>query len=232
MSTRSTSRQFNIAPGAARHAPWVWLMLVTSAVFAAASFVPLMLELDALQNAKDAQSMLSRSIKRTADDERRRRSDQSSAFTADRSKELVQLKELAFMSWDGVFDALESAAQAVHSGVSITSLAPTTVQADAVRIKVTALATNVPIMLAYIETLKKDPRVVEVEVSTQQPDDKAGPGVIRFQASLLMNPAVDVPHPVRPAYVPASTDASKVGAIMPPAVLDAARNSPPAVPKR
>ena len=189
--------RFNVAPVATRHVPLAWVMLAGASLLFIASLFPLYRELDRLSTAKSAQSTLVKTMQREAAEQRKRLNEQNTAAAQEREKIKAQLQEFAHMSWDGIFDALEVAADTVHAGVSIISLAPAKVNGTATQLNLTALAANVPIMLAYINALQKDPRVSLVELSTQQPDEKVGPAVVRFRLSVVLNPKVQVPHPAR-----------------------------------
>ena len=193
------AQRFNVAPGAARHLPLAWAMLAAGVVALGASLYPLTHELRLLSEAKATQAALAKSLQREAAEQRKRSGEQNNAAAQEREKIKAQIQEFVHMSWDGIFDALEVAADAVHAGVGIIALAPVKVNGTATQLNITALAANVPIMLAYIDVLKKDPRVSQVELSTQQPDEKVGPAVIRFRISVVLNPKITVPHPAREA---------------------------------
>lgn len=193
------SNKFNVAPGAKKHLPIAWVMLAVSALAFAVCLYPLTQELKHLSAAKTAQTVLTKTLHRDAAEQRKQMAELNNAAAIDREKISAQIQESVHMSWDGIFDALESAANTVHAGVSILSLAPTRVSGTATQLNISALAANTPIMLAYIEALKKDPRVSQVELSTQQPDEKVGATVLRFRLHVVLNPKISVPPPVREA---------------------------------
>lgn len=186
------SNQFNVAPGAAKHLPFVWAMLACCAGLFAASLFPLSQELGQLREAKSQQLVVTKSLRRDAAEQRKQIADQSNSAAQERDKIKTQIQESVLMSWDGIFGALEAAADTVNAGVSILSLVPSKVNGMETQLNITALAANVPIMLAYMEALKKDPRVTLVEMSTQQPEERAGPSVIRFRLAVHMNPRIRV----------------------------------------
>jgi hypothetical protein len=213
MKSYLDSSRFNVAPGAARHTPLAWVVLAGSVVLLGASLYPLSHQLGLLNTAKSTQTALAKSLQREAAEQRKRLGELNNAEAQEREKIRARIQEFTHMSWDGIFDALEMAADSVHAGVSIISLAPAKVNGSATQLNITALAANLPIMLAYVDALQKDPRVLQVEISTQQPDEKAGPSVIRFRVSVVLNPKVILPHPAqRAASDVAQTDA---GAIAP-----------------
>lgn len=191
------ANQFNVAPGASRHPPMTWVMLAASAVVFGVCLYPLSHALGRLNDAKSAQAALIQAMRRDAAEQRKHLADQSNTAALEREKIKAQIQDSMRMSWDGVFDALEVAADTVHAGVSIISLAPAKVSASATQLNIAALAANVPIMLAYVDALKKDPRVSQVEITTQQPDEKVGPAVIRFRISVVLNPKITVAHAAR-----------------------------------
>ncbi|MES2948837.1 MAG: hypothetical protein V4858_09895 [Pseudomonadota bacterium] len=191
------SSRLNVAPGAPKHLPLAWVMLAAGVLVFGASLYPLTHELQRLAEAKSAQAALTKSMRREVTEQRKLQAEQNNSAAMEREKIRAQIHETVHMSWDGIFNALEVAADAVHAGVSIISLAPTRVTGTATQLNIAALAANMPIMLAYIEALKKDPRVSQVEMSTQQPDEKVGPAVIRFRISVVLNPKIEVPRAVR-----------------------------------
>jgi Tfp pilus assembly protein PilN len=205
--------QLNAAPRAQKHLPIVWLLLIIGAVAFVASLYPLIHELTRLSEAKSAQAALVKVMHREAAEKRKLLAEQSNTAAMERESVRAQIQESVHMSWDGIFDALEVAADTVHAGVSILSLAPTRVNGTATQLNISALAANTPIMLAYIEALKKDPRVLQAELATQQPDEKVGPTVLRFRVSAVLNPKINVPHAARetasaPAPAPTGLAAS------------------------
>lgn len=187
----------NVAPGAQRHLPMAWVMLAVGAVALGASLYPLTHELNRLNSAKTAQASMVKTLRREAVEQRKQMAEQTNTAAIEREKIRSQIQESVQMSWDGIFDALETAADTVHAGVSIISLAPTRVNGTSTHLNIAALAANAPIMLAYIEALKKDPRVLQVELSTQQPDEKVGSAVLRFRISVVLNPKISLPHAAR-----------------------------------
>lgn len=197
----------NVAPGAQRHQPIAWIGLAIGFLALGASLYPLAYELSRLSAAKTAQTTLVKTLRREALEQRKQMAEQTNTAAIDREKIRSQIQESVQMSWDGIFDALEMAADTVHAGVTIISLAPTRVNGTSTHLNISALAANAPIMLAYIETLKKDPRVLQVELTTQQPDEKVGPAVLKFRISVVLNPKINVVHAVRepaPMSMPAS----------------------------
>jgi hypothetical protein len=197
MNSHLDLNAFNVAPGAQRHLPIAWVMLAIGVVALGASLYPLTHELNLLSGAKAAQTNMVKTLRREAVEQRKQMAEQTNTAALEREKIRSQIQESVQMSWDGIFDALEMAADTVHAGVSIISLAPTRVNGTSTHLNIAALAANAPIMLAYIEALKKDPRVLQVELSTQQPDEKVGPAVLRFRVSVVLNPKISVPHAVR-----------------------------------
>ena len=222
--------QFDVAPGAKKHLPIAWVMLAVSALAFIACLYPLAQELNRLSVAKSTQAALTKTMRRDAAEQRKQLAEQNNAAAIDREKIRAQIQESVHMSWDGIFDTLEVAANTVHAGVSILSLAPTRVSGTATQLNISALAANTPIMLAYIEALKKDPRVSLVELSTQQPDEKVGPAVLRFRLHVVLNPKISVPLAVRDAASApagaASTTASSPAPVSPGMVLPKATMQP------
>lgn len=222
MSISSKSTQLNFAPKAKRHPPLTWVILGASAIVCALCSYPLYYENELLAVVKSRQAQMLVTIKKDMKALRLQEAEQSKVDASNREKAIAQLQELGVMSWDGIFDSLERATDVVHSGVSILSLAPVKVGGDSAHLNVTALAANMPILLAYLEAMKKDPRVVQIELTSQQPDEKSGPSVIRFHANVLLNPKIVVSRPEPDVLPPvASIPVGKLDAIMPPDILAA-----------
>lgn len=222
--------RFNLARTTRRHPPVAWVLLGGSALLCLLSLYPLHQSLQALDTVGARQREFDRSTQRQADTLRKAKLHNSSLSALERDKAQRQLQEFVHMSWDGIFDALEVATDAVRSGVSIVALVPSRVQPTSIELTITALASNTPIMLAYLKALKSDPRVLQLELATQQPDEKSGPAVVRFQFTVVCNPKVSVGHPARaplPA-TPAATGPVRPSVIVPPAVLNTA--TAPALP--
>lgn len=233
------SEGFNVAHPTRRHPPLSWALLGLSALLCALSLYPLRLSLTALDAAEVRQRQFNQMSKRQAEGLRKAKLLQNSPPMMERDKAQRQIQDFVHMSWDGIFDALEVAVDAVRSGVSIVALVPTKVQPSSIELTITGLASNAPIMLTYLKALQSDPRILQVQLENQQPDEKSGPGVVRFQFNLVCNPQVSVAHPLRPPLTPlppapanAPTMAARSpNAIVPPAVLNNA-TTPGLVPVR
>jgi hypothetical protein len=208
MSVLPRTDPLNVAQRRRRHPPLSWLLLGGSVLLGLASLWPLQQSLASLGAAQAQQREFNRASKRQADELRRKKFDGSNAAAQERDNAQRQIQEFVHLSWDGIFDALEVAAHAVRSGVSIVALTPSKVQPNSVQLSITALASNTPIMLAYLSALKSDPRVQQVELASQQPDDKNGPGVVRFQFNVVCNPKIQVEHPARPTLAASATPAT------------------------
>lgn len=219
---------FNVASGANKRPPMAWLLLGASMVFLGACLYPLAHGLTRLQDARVSQAALSKAVQRQVAEQRKRSADRNNTASQEREKIRTQIQEFVHMSWDGIFDALEVAADTVHAGVSIISLAPAKVNGSATQLSITALAANLPIMLAYIEALKRDPRVSLVEISSQQPEEKVGPAVLRFRASVVLNPRITVLRPLRESAASAPVAVSSTAASGAAALPEPSRNAFPA----
>lgn len=219
--------RLNLARPNRRHPPISWVLLALGALLCALSVYHLQHSIKALDEVSMRQREFSQASKRRTESTRKAKLLENSPPMLERDKAQRQLQEFAHMSWDGLFDALEVAADVVRSGVSIVVLVPSKIQPSSIELTLTALASNPPVMLAYLKALKTDPRVMQVELTSQQPDEKSGPGVVRFQFNLVCDPKVVVAHPPRPPYTPITPSAPAVvqarpGMIVPPAVLNSA----------
>lgn len=186
---------FNIAPQSRQPVPLAWLLLAGGAVALGLSAFALNQSLDIMHEAQFRAEKLRIFTQRQAQALQRAKLEEGSAANQERAKARTQILSATQMSWNGIFNALELAAQAVHGGVSITTLVPTSVQSSSAQINLTALAANTPVMWAYIEALQDDPRISQVELTTNQPDMKTAPSVLRFQVSLTWSPKLDSEKP-------------------------------------
>lgn len=200
MSTKPLPSAFNIAP----HAPkfrlrtWVALAVASGLAFTlACGAVYVAKTNEGLQDQIDKQQRLNR---RKAAQERRDMSAEADPAKREQLQAATQLQRMSQVSWDGLFDALEVATKAVSGGVSISSLVPAKIEPDNATVNVTAWAANAPIMLAYVRNLAQDPRLRRIDILMQQPDEKVGPQVVRFQLALLWNPLS--PPPAAAAVAP------------------------------
>jgi hypothetical protein len=142
------------------------------------------------EDAKERLASINALIKKRQAQVRREKLEEESPETTLRQQSRSAASELVRFSWEGFFDVLEISAKAVNGGVSIVAMTPSKVATGQAQVNLTALASNVPIMLSYLDNLRDDPRMMEVELLTQQPDDKTGPNVIRFQANLVWSPEI------------------------------------------
>lgn len=186
----SKINQLNMARGARRHPPAVWLLLLSAVSIMGLCLYVLAVEYQLLDRARAHHAQLARTVQRDIAALKRQEAERGKAESVEKEKLKQQIREVTRMSWDGVFDTLEVAADAVRGGATILALTPSKVEPNTVQFSVTALAANIPMMLAYIEAIKKDPRVVEAELLAQQPEPKAGANVVRFQANFVLDPRV------------------------------------------
>lgn len=182
---------FDIAPQARRPTRASWVALAAGLLFASLCTWPLVMSVQALRQTAAAQNRASAAT-RTMEEGQRAAMRQNGPAAAERSRAQKKLQQTLRMSWSGLLEALETATHQVQGGVSILTLVPTKVQDEAAQVSITAMAANPAIMLKYIGSLQKDIRVRQVEISTQQPDDKVGPEVIRFQLSVLWDPTAQI----------------------------------------
>jgi len=201
----------NTARHRPRRAPWVWILLAASTVICAASAYTLWLtshqwrEVNARTQAQRAEQQLRDAELRKQQLERR------SAGSLDRERDLRRIKEMAGLSWEGLFEAIEIAANRVRGGVSLVSMVPSTVKASSGQVHIAALAANPGVMLFYIDELKKDHRITRVELSQQQPEEKPATGVVRFQLEVRWDPSIELPPSKKPVAVGAPKGAPNAG---------------------
>ncbi len=188
MNTSTNFGALNIAPQVPRHPPLAWVILLASLGAFCISLFPLGSRIHELNALRERQIELHRISATLADELRREALNGNSLAARERERANHEFQALIQMSWEGVFTALESAALSVHGGTSIVSMIPTRVTPAALDFDLTALASNLPIMLAYLEALKSDPHVRSVKLITQQPDDKTSPDAVRFQITVSLDP--------------------------------------------
>jgi len=183
-------KELNLAPAAQRHSLLSRLLCLASIAALLACLYPLQSTWYANEEANERLVRAATQLKKRQVQVQRDRLDESTPDAVARGKTRAQVQDMARLSWDGFFDVLEISAKAVDAGVSVLAMVPSKVATGATHVNVTALASNAPIMLAYLESLKEDPRVLEAELVTQQPDEKSGPSVIRFQANVQWDPNI------------------------------------------
>lgn len=183
---------FDIAPQARRPTQASWVVLAGGLLFAGLCAWPLTKSLQAMKQIETAQRSASAELKNQAEGQRAARLRQNDPAVLERVRAQQKLQQILRMSWSGLLDALEIAAYQVDGGVSILALVPSKTQGNAAQVGITALAANPAIMLKYIGSLQQERHVRQVELTAQQPEDKVGPQVIRFQLAVLWEPGATV----------------------------------------
>lgn len=189
MKSISVRDPFNIAPHAPRHTRASWMVLAAGLLFAGGCIWPLAQGIQAMKQATDVHTAANAAVRSQADVQRTALLRQNDPAALARAKAQQKIQTMLRMSWSGLFGALETAAQAVRGGVSILALVPSNAQANVAQVSVTALAANPHVMLKYVDALQKNSYIRNVEVTMQQPDEKTGPDVIRFQMTVLWDPS-------------------------------------------
>ena len=192
MTYHFNSRGFDVAPLAPRHSRAAWWVLVAGVLFALGCIWPLSLSWQSLHLAQVEQAQADASVRQQNESRRGALSQQNEPAVRERAKAQLQLERTMRMSWAGLFEALELAALKARGGVSVLSLVPTKTQDAAAWVKLVGVAASTPSMLAYLDALNTSPSVEQVELTSQQPEDKEGAEAIRFQLSILWNPSVPV----------------------------------------
>lgn len=191
----------NLAQRRSQWPPVVWLVLVVSALICGASSYLLW---NASQSWRDINARMQeqQQTKARRDAELRKiRLERRLPANIERERDLRHIKELAGLSWEGLFEAVEIVANRVRGGVSLVSMVPSATKLSEGQVHMTALAASSAVMLFYIDELKKDPRIVRVELSQQQPEDKSLAGVVRFQMDVTWDPSIEVPPSKKPVAV-------------------------------
>lgn len=192
---------FNVAPQVRRHSPLTWIVLVASGAVALFCAWPLSHSMGALQEAQFRAQKLQAFHKHQTDEARKLMVERTSASALERSEARAQVLQAAGISWNGILDALERSAHAVHGGVTIIALTPVSVKRSSAKVSLSALAANAPVMWSYVATLKNDPRISDVELSTHRPDEKTGPNTLRFQLSVVWSPMLDADPALSPEAI-------------------------------
>lgn len=179
----------DIAPHASRYRLAAWAVLAVGLLVASGGAWPLFNSVQAWQHARDTARGAQAALRAQAEAQRKARLRPSDAVALERARAQQALQQSMQRSWAGLLDALEVAAHQVRGGVSISALVPAASQLGAVQVNITALAANTRVMLRYIELLQQDRRVRAVELTQQQPDERSGPEVIRFQVQVGWDPS-------------------------------------------
>lgn len=195
MRMRFKTPSFDIAPQAPRHTTAAWKVLGAGILFLLACSVPLVYTFQELKRLQQTQDQTQAQQRLRAEAERAELTRLHEPALAEKIKAQQRLQQMVRMSWFGLFDALEAATQEVRGGVSLLSLTPTQAPMGQTQVRLTALAANAPLMLEYLRALRKDPRIIAAELTSQQTDDTVGPGVIRMQLAVLWNPQAILPPP-------------------------------------
>ncbi len=187
---------FDIAPQAQRPTAASWVVLIAGALFAGVCLWILIHSVQTLKRTRELRGATNALMRTQVENQRVAQLRSNHPALLEQVRGQQKLRQFLSMSWGGLFEVLEITAQTVRGGVSILALTPSRTQTDLSQVNITALAVNAPIMLAYIGGLQQDPRVRQVEILSQQPDDKIGPQVLRFQLSVVWDPRATMPLPV------------------------------------
>lgn len=193
--TRFRAPSFDIAPQAPRYTAAAWKTLGAGVLFLLVCSWPLVYSFQELKRLEHTQDQTMAQRRLQAETERAELARMQDPVTVEKVKAQQRIQQMVRMSWFGLFDALESAAQEVHGGVSLLSLTPTQAQTGQTQVRLTAVAANASLVVEYLRALRRDPRIVAAELSSQQADDNLGPGVIRVQLNVLWNPQAMPPQP-------------------------------------
>ncbi|MGQ0710961.1 MAG: hypothetical protein ACT4NV_14585 [Rhodoferax sp.] len=194
MRNRLDIRGLNYAPPTREVTPIVWVALLLSLYLFWICSNMLLADFSEFQKAQTRYSAAEQSQTKQLADLRKKKAIQATPESRTKYQELQGVMEFSHLSWNGVLDALEVAAETVHGGVTLVALVPAAVSASSVKLNLTALAANTPLMLAYLEWLQKDPRVVTVELAMQQPEPQLNPSAVRFTVIVHLDPRVVVPY--------------------------------------
>lgn len=194
MSRDFASLALNAAKTRAAHPPLAWLLLGCGVLGLCWSLVSLN-HVWALQDQHAAAVLQAKQQQVLQKKELAQRQTQDRQTTARLAQE-QQLREVLLASWDGALTALELSGKAVRGGVTLLTLSPVKADAQTLQYRVSALAANAPIMLAYASALQADPSTVQATLLSQQVEDKNGTGAQRFQMSVTFSTKL------RPQVVP------------------------------
>lgn len=187
----------------ARPAPWMLVVLLASGVAAAATGQFVWNTYALLDTAQRQHEEDQKRLNRQKTLQRQLQLQEANPAVLARRKAVQSLYDRQHLSWEGLFDCLETAVDKVDGGVSLQTVVPT-VGSDTMEVRITALALNETFMLAWMAALRSDRRVRSMEPTTQQVDEKSAiPGAVQFQAVMTLDPAVEVVHPLRSLFVPA-----------------------------
>lgn len=183
-----TRDPFDVAPGASRHTRISWLLLIAGLLFAAGCAAVLHSRWQAHQEAQAQWRSVREQRAAQARALATQRTQPADAATQSRLRAQQELAYMLRLSWNSLFDALESAGQQVEGRATVLSLAPARAQADTVDIGITGLAVSEQALLEYLRALQAHPYVRQALLVSQQPAVHAGAPVARFQLTLQWDP--------------------------------------------
>lgn len=189
MDKRHSMSGINIAPHAQSSRPLDWVLLCAGAALCIAGALSLIAGVEQYRAVNTRIEDQAIRVAEARKEQVKKARTQEATQAGKSTKELQRVKELAGLSWNGLFEALEVTAKSARGGVSIVSMVPSQAQAQSTQIAITALASSSQVMLFYMDELKKDKHIERVELTSQQPEENVSPSAIRFQINASWNPA-------------------------------------------
>jgi hypothetical protein len=186
---------FDIAPGASGPTKAGWLVLALGVLFLGLCTWLLVQSMARLEQAEELGRATRRQLHAQEQASAALREKQSDPAVQEKSRAQRKLRETLGMSWSGLFDALEAAADEVDGGTAVLALVPTRGEAESARVSITALAVSSDVMIEYVDALAQDPHVREVQLLTQQPAADAGVNGVRFKIAVVWEPLGVQPLP-------------------------------------
>lgn len=177
-----TSDPLELAPQAARYSNASWLVLGLGLALLTTSVWVLNDSFTDMRSAqKRHQAMLN--AQRKAVDPDPNAGPQTTQLLARLAREKAFEGQLRG-HWLGILDVLETGAAAIHGGVTLLSLSPSSIQWSDARFTVAAVAINPEILFQYVEILRNARSMRDVQIQSHRPEEAVGPEAIRFQLRL------------------------------------------------
>jgi hypothetical protein len=174
-----TSDPLELAPQAARYSLTSWRVLGFGLALLMTSVWVLNESLTDLRSAEKRQRALLSAQRKTVDTDPNA-GVQTAQLLARSAREKAFEGQLR-AEWLGILDVFETGASAIHGGVTLLSLSPSSVHWNDARFTVTAVAINPEIMLQYVEILRNARNMRDVQIQSHRPEEAVGPEAIRFQ---------------------------------------------------
>jgi hypothetical protein len=178
---KAPTMRLEFAPRARRHPVVGWLLLAGAVALLVAALMPLGLALSAREH--DLRTLAELDARQAAGPKLRPTTAKPDPAYLARVKSAQQVAKSLTAPWPGLLDAIESAPQ---QSVALLAVEPSSAKQS---FRLTAEARDMKAMLAYLEALQKDRRLVAVALVSHEVQVQAAGRPIRFQLPAGWGPA-------------------------------------------